>query len=217
MREHDFEPVPGLPESLPTGERILWQGSPNWRAIAISIFRIRLVVAWFALIALWRGLSQLGLVSNAEAMTFGLAILPVAVAAIAVLCLLAWLTARTTVYTITNRRVVMRYGIALPVTINVPFKAVASADLRVDSSGHGDIPLTLAGGDKFSYAMLWPHLKPWSFRVTQPMLRGVPDAVQVGGILSEACSNYHGMIGAPRSASVDDRPVASQRWEEVPS
>ncbi|MEY3475503.1 MAG: hypothetical protein RL087_1961, partial [Pseudomonadota bacterium] len=30
--EHEFEAAPGLPAPLPVGERILWQGAPQWRA-----------------------------------------------------------------------------------------------------------------------------------------------------------------------------------------
>ena len=32
------EPIPGLPEKLPEGERILWQGSPSARALVIHAF-----------------------------------------------------------------------------------------------------------------------------------------------------------------------------------
>ena len=35
MSEHhddfDFEPVRGLPQVLPEGERLLWQGAPRWQ------------------------------------------------------------------------------------------------------------------------------------------------------------------------------------------
>ena len=32
--EHEFEAARGLPELLPAGERVLWQGSPDWRGLA---------------------------------------------------------------------------------------------------------------------------------------------------------------------------------------
>ena len=34
--EHEFEAQPGLPEKLPRGEVILWQGAPNWKAHRVS-------------------------------------------------------------------------------------------------------------------------------------------------------------------------------------
>ena len=38
--------------------------------------------------------------------------------------MLAWLTSRNTVYTITNKRVVMRIGIVLSVTFNLPLRVI---------------------------------------------------------------------------------------------
>ena len=38
--EHEFEAVTGLPEPLPAGERVLWQGSPDWRALAREAFHL---------------------------------------------------------------------------------------------------------------------------------------------------------------------------------
>ena len=38
--EHEFEPVPGLPETLPEGESMLWQGKPGWRGVLTTIHRI---------------------------------------------------------------------------------------------------------------------------------------------------------------------------------
>ena len=32
--DYEFEPVPGLPEELPPGEMLLWQGAPDWKTIA---------------------------------------------------------------------------------------------------------------------------------------------------------------------------------------
>ncbi len=43
-----FEPIRGLPEMPPEGERILWQGSPDWRALAWRVFHIREVTFYFA-------------------------------------------------------------------------------------------------------------------------------------------------------------------------
>jgi len=34
LGEYEYEPVPGLPQRLPQGERILWQGAPDWQTLA---------------------------------------------------------------------------------------------------------------------------------------------------------------------------------------
>ena len=39
--EHEFEAALGLPEPLPAGETILWQGAPNWIAMAKHVFRLQ--------------------------------------------------------------------------------------------------------------------------------------------------------------------------------
>ena len=52
-REHEFEPERGLPEQLPAGEQLLWQGSPEWKRLAQRAFHVRKLVVYFAaLIAL---------------------------------------------------------------------------------------------------------------------------------------------------------------------
>ena len=72
-------------------------------------------------------------------------IVPLAVIGMASVWTLAWFTARTTVYTVTSKRVVMRLGIVLTVSFNLPFKQIASADVRVLKDGFGDITLALQG------------------------------------------------------------------------
>ena len=54
-------------------------------------------------------------------------------AAVGVLSLLAWALARSTIYTITRPRVVLRFGVALPMSVNLPLRLVESADLRAPS------------------------------------------------------------------------------------
>jgi len=46
VSHHDdfaFDPVKGLPEHLPQGEVMLWQGSPHWQSLALRAFHIRKV------------------------------------------------------------------------------------------------------------------------------------------------------------------------------
>ena len=48
------EPIPGLPEELPEGERILWRGGPDWKSLAMHVFHVRAVAIYFALILAWK-------------------------------------------------------------------------------------------------------------------------------------------------------------------
>ena len=50
--EHEFEAAPGLPEPLPRGERLLWQGRPDWRQLALHAFHVRKLAFYFAFMLL---------------------------------------------------------------------------------------------------------------------------------------------------------------------
>jgi hypothetical protein len=185
------EPEPGLPERLPPGERVLWRGAPDWRALARDAFHVRKVAVYFALLAGWQLLE--GWHDGAAAGAIGASLLQLtalAVGAVGLLLLLAWLSARESVYTITNRRVVVRFGVALRLTLNVPFTIVERAALKVRRDGTGDIPLSLAGEDRVSYLVLWPHARPWRLRRPEIMLRSVPDAERVAELLGRALEHH---------------------------
>ena len=47
--EYEFEAAPGLPEKLPEGEHIIWQGAPDWKQLALQAFHVRIVSIYFAL------------------------------------------------------------------------------------------------------------------------------------------------------------------------
>lgn len=186
MNEFETEPVYGLPEALPPGERIVWQGSPAAVALAVSAFRLRGLVVYFALLAsyplLKAWLEDAPLVTALPGVA---AMFVFAAAAMAGFCLLAWLMARTAVYTITNRRVVMRIGVALSMSINIPFRAIEMAALSLNRNGTGNIALKLTGA-RLGYFTLWPHARPFRFRQPEPMLRAIDDAEAVAALLADA-------------------------------
>jgi Bacterial PH domain len=187
VNEHEVKPVRGLPELLPQGECILWQGAPDFRALAARALHVRTVFAYFALLFVWSvGMSLWDGTSFPSAVLIALRLVPVALAAAAILALYAFLAQRSTIYTITNRRVVMRFGVALPMTLNVPFAVIGNAALKTYSDGTGEIPLTLTGGDRVSYVALWPHVRPWRTAKPEPMLRAVPNAASVAKTLAAA-------------------------------
>lgn len=192
--EHEFEPQAGLPERLPAGERILWQGSPDWRVLARRPFGVRLLTAYFAALLALRGavLAADGLPLRAIAIDLAW-LAPWAVVAVGMAALAAWLTARTAVYTITDRRVVMRIGIVLTLTFNLPLRCVRAADVRRNADGSGDLPLALGADDRIALLQLWPHARPWRFARPEPMLRGVPDVDAVAAHLARAWSAVHGI------------------------
>ena len=128
--EHEFEPQHGLHERLPANERILWQGSPDPATLAIEAFHLRAVALYFVALMVWRAAtawSDGGPLSALESL-IGPALL--SATALGLLGTLAWLTARTAVYTLTDKRVVMRIGVVLTLTFNLPLRVVESAAVR---------------------------------------------------------------------------------------
>lgn len=199
IREHDSEPVPGLPEALPPGEHILWQGSPAWPSLARHAFHAGKIAIYCALIVAWRVIADLndGLGAGA-ALIGGLWLAPLAAVAIGLPTFFGWLYARTTIYTITNRRVVIRSGVAIPTAFNLPFKVVGAAAVRRHRDGTGDLPLSLVGADRIAYLHLWPNARPWRLRQPEPMLRSVPEAARVAEILRRALSAAAGLPSQAR-------------------
>lgn len=185
MNEYECEPIRGLPELPPEHETIIWQGEPNLHGMARRVFHVRKVGFYFAIVlaaslaAKWSaGAGTESLIATASWQ------LTLAAGALALLYLLAWLYTRTTVYTITNQRLVMRFGVALPMMINIPWSKIEEVDLRAFADGSGDIALTVSKDRRMSYWMLWPQLKSWQFSPVTPMLRSIDDASEVAAKLA---------------------------------
>lgn len=188
MIEHDHEPIPGLPGVPPAGERILWQGSPDWRVLARTAFHTRAIAGYFAVLAViaLAGAAARGIHGSAD-LTGTAMTVATGIAGVALLHLLAWWSARTTIYTLTNRRVVLRIGMALPKCINLPIGLIGSVDLTTRADGSGDLPIAITGERRLGYVALWPHARPWKVATPQPMLRGIRRAPEVAALIARAC------------------------------
>ncbi|TRW14993.1 photosynthetic complex putative assembly protein PuhB [Glacieibacterium frigidum] len=200
MNEYGHEEVRGLPGRLPPGETLLWQGSPDWRRLARDAFHTYLVAAYFGVLLVWAVIDAVS--PGGAASPIGIAATgAVAVAGLGLLYGLAWLSARTTVYSITSKRVVLRFGIALPKCVNLPFAQVGDARLAVNKDGTGDIALAMTA-KVLGYAALWPHARPWQLAKPEPMMRALPDVASVAALLADACAKA--VPGGRRLAVTED-------------
>jgi len=187
VREHEYEPIRGLPEVLPPGEAILWQGAPDREVMARRALHIRTLGIYFALLSVTRGVATaMDGVPAASAAIDALWLAAPAAVTIAILYLFAVLWARTTVYTVTNRRLVMRIGVALSMTLNIPFNRIEAAAVKVNPDGSGDLSLRLAADNNIAYALLWPHARPWHLSKAEPTLRAILNVEHVAQTLARA-------------------------------
>ena len=209
MSHDDFavEPVEGLPERPPEGEAILWQGRPDWWALTKSALAFWWVIGYFAVLTLWRFLTVVDQLPLMQAIAATIPMLVLGLVVAGLLILTALIQARATVYTVTNRRIAMRIGAALTVTLNLPYRQIERADLDLRADGTGTIALPTLGDTRLSYLVCWPHVRPWYFQ-TKPALRCVPDAAHVAQIVSEAAATR---ISVPEvSRQITPAPVAAE-------
>ncbi|MFP4647841.1 MAG: photosynthetic complex putative assembly protein PuhB [Halorhodospira sp.] len=216
MRTHEFEPIPGLPEEPPEGEEILWQGKPAWWSLTKRVLHVWLVAAYFLIVAAWFATSAL-LQGEGLAAAFGYASNQLLIGAIAVGLLIAlgrWM-ANTTLYTITDHRVVMRIGASLPMTVNLPFARVEAASLGHHRDGTSDLTLRLFDTERVRYLLFWPHARPWRLSHPEPAMRAIPDGEKAAQILAEALESYRaheeGRVGAASDVEGDTTVTAYAR------
>ena len=214
--EHEFEAEFGLPEKLPKGERILWQGSPDTKTILSKVFHIKLLGIYFGLLLAYRLVSGF---SDGESLTTilysALTILALSGLGLGLVGLIGYLIASTAVYTITNKRVVMRIGIVLNMTFNFPLKMIELADCGLTKKQSGDIYLKLSRETKIAIFHLWPHARPGKWAVPQPALRGIKNCPEVAKILVDAWAAQNNVIARTVKLSESKSIDAKNAYSEV--
>lgn len=184
--EIEIETIPGIPGELPAGEHVLWQGKPTAGGLARSTFKLRGLVFYFAIFIGVRVVMAIRSHEGLHGVSESLLAVLAAGSCIGMLYGIAWLHARAAIYTITNRRIVLRIGIAIPMTWNLPFKRLASADLAVRNAADGDIVLQLTEPNRIAWLHLWPHVAPGNIVKARPTLRAISAPAHVAAILSDA-------------------------------
>lgn len=206
-REHEIEPVPGLPERLPAGETMLWQGRPAARLVAVHLLKSRWLAGYFLVLAAWGAISGIYDGQQPGGILFSLAVLIALGAVLLGLAeLYAWAIWRTTIYTITDRRVVMRFGVAFSMALNLPYGRIDGVSMRpLGAKGAGTIAIKLAPGHRLSWLIQWPHARGWRFAETEPALICLPDADAASAALALAITKHRERHGAVRHAA-PERP-----------
>lgn len=211
MRDTDDIPLSFGPGTLPAGEQVLWQGRPSWRPLARDAFHLPWVGVYFLALAFWSIAADLhDGATRAAALADAAGLIVPALACLGVVALLAWLTARATTFTLTDRRLLMRFGVALPALINIPLEQIDAVKVRTRHGGTGDVALTLPDAGRLFYHQLWPYARAGRPFPAVPMLRAIPEPARVGARLTEALRLLTGEPAPlPRPAATKPAPAVA--------
>lgn len=178
--------VRGVSEPLPPGERILWEGAPQPRALARHLLFVRPLAAYLGvMIAWWAVANRASVTGGGYWLTLAVQFAMSGFVVGGALMLARWLSESTT-YAITDKRLVIRLGIVFPLTVNVPLRYVLGARVKSFADGTGQIALQLERKERLAWIVLFPHVRPFRFSEPEPLLRGLTDPQAVGAVLREA-------------------------------
>jgi len=213
------EAFPGLPQALPEGERILWQGKPKALTLAIHAFHIRFIALWFGAMTVMKlfGMARAGAPGTEMAIHFA-QMLAIFAVACGIVMLIAWVMARAAIFTITDKRVVIRSGAAIRKYVNLPFSVIASAGVKRHGAKAGSIALQIAAPARASYTRLWPFVRPLRIGRPQPMLRALADVQPASVVLATALrawSEAQAPSATGETPAPQARPAGSPETIEV--
>ena len=196
---------------LAPGEAVIWQGSSKWRIVARDVFHMRGLALYFALLFAFDGYQAWSKrIPAATAIHDSVPLFVISVFALTIVGTIAWFSSRTTRYVVTERRVILHYGIAMPATLSLPMSQIVSASVSVKRDHTGDIALLLKSGNHMPFLKLWPLARPWHITKPQPMLRGVPQAAVVAGRLVRALQ-----VAAQQRAAAQAGSTVQERVPEL--
>lgn len=178
--------IPGLPGELPPDETVLWRGAPSWKSLARHLCHVPGVAIYFAVLVAGMGaVSALAGATLRETLATVAPLLAGAGATLGFLAAVAWRIGRTTEYTLTTHRLVLRFNAALPAVLAIPHHCILRASVTIHRDHTGDLPLQMKPGHRVALHRAWPHSRPWRFGSPEPMLRSVPRAGEVAVLLAQ--------------------------------
>jgi hypothetical protein len=198
---------------LPAGERVLWQGAPDRRALARFLLRERWVLGFVGFSFAIGAADAMQHPTAAIPRLIGVATLSLILALIAVVSirLFAWRLAETSSYVITDKRVYFNIGIVLRADANVPYSIVEGVDLLRRPDGSADLMVSLGGTQEIPWLLLFPHMSWRGSRRGRPTFRGIREPDLAAAAVVGALRAYVGSAATVNVAaeSVAGRPSSS--------
>ncbi len=202
--------IQGIDEPLQPGEKLLWEGRPSLVPLALRALHLRVFLFYWGLVGVgWIGHGLATGRAGTDLMADLTWLLVVGALGSAMVFGLAWAVQRSTTYALTNRRVVMRIGVALPAVLNLPLEKVEAAGYQAHRDGTGEVSFQLPKAEQVGVFFLWPHHRPWRWGSPEPAFRALPDVKEVAELVRKAAA------AALPEASLGEAAQESSRKESL--
>ena len=193
-----FEAPKNILDAIPNGESILWKGRPSLWGFSWNLFGLKWITFYLSILSV---VSIARFFASDFHTAFYIDFLPFFLSGIfasIILIGLAAIQAYSTVYIITENRVIIKTGAALSFLISMPFKKIKEVNLQKRGASIGTISFELFSKKRVPYISCWPSVRPWKFKKTQPAFSCVRSVDEVATILRKTAMTGNISLHDPR-------------------
>ena len=193
-----FEAPKNILDAIPNGESILWKGRPSLWGFSWNLFGLKWITLYLGILSI---VSVARFFASDFYTAFFFDFLPFFLSGIFVSIILIGLAATqpySTVYIITENRVIIKTGAALSFLISMPFKKIKEVNLQKRGASIGTISFELLSEKRVPYISCWPSVRPWKFKRTQPAFSCIGSVDEVATILRKTAMTGNISLYDPR-------------------
>ena len=192
-----FEVHKNILDAIPEGESILWKGKPSFWGFSWYFFGLKLLAFYLIILSV---VFAARLTATDFFTAFVVDFLPFLLSGILASCILmalAKIQSQSSVYIITENRVIIKSGAALSFLISMPFKKIKAVNLQKRKGSLGTISFELNSGKRVPYISCWPSVRPWRFKKTEPAFSCIENVDEVATILRKSVMAGRVSLQAP--------------------
>ena len=193
-----FEAPKNILDAIPNGESILWKGRPSLWGFSWNLFGLKWITLYLSILSI---VSVARFFASDFYTAFYVDFLPFFLSGIFASIILIGLAATqtySTVYIITENRVIIKTGAALSFLISMPFKKIKEVNLQKRGASIGTISFELLSERRVPYISCWPSVRPWKFKRTQPAFSCIGSVDEVATILRKTAMTGNISLYDPR-------------------
>ena len=193
-----FEAPKNILDAIPNGESILWKGRPSLWGFSYNLFGLKWITLYLSILSI---VSVARFFASDFYTAFYVDFLPFFLSGIFASIILIGLAATqtySTVYIITENRVIIKTGAALSFLISMPFKKIKEVNLQKRGASIGTISFELLSEKRVPYISCWPSVRPWKFKRTQPAFSCIGSVDEVATILRKTAMTGNISLYDPR-------------------